>query len=65
MIREDVESSGEVRIGSDGKDSGGWSNLVVGGKDLVMFSSIVGVDGSAVPTTQHSLAPNLLAVWFR
>ena len=44
-----------------GLDSEGQPNPVVGGKDLMMFSSIVGVDGSAqLPTAHHSPARNLL-----
>ena len=44
-----------------GLDSKGQPNLVVGGKDLMIFSSIVGVDGSAqLPTAQRSPARNLL-----
>ena len=44
-----------------GLDSEGQPNPVVGGNDLMMFSSIVGVDGSAqLPTAHHSPARNLL-----
>ena len=44
-----------------GLHSEGQPNPVVGGKDLMMFSSIVGVDGSAqLPTAHHSPARNLL-----
>ena len=44
-----VESDRWVRVGSEDEDSGGRSNLVVGGKDLVISSSIVGVTIPAVP----------------
>lgn len=44
-----------------GFDSEGQPNPVVGGKDLMMYSSIVCVDGSAqLPTAHHSPARNLL-----
>ena len=44
-----------------GLDSEGQPNPVVGDKDWMMFSSVVGVDGSAqLPTAQRSPARNLL-----
>ena len=38
---------------------------MVGGKDLLKFFRHVGVDGPAVPSAQHTLAPNLPVVLFR
>ena len=49
LIREDGRIWWMGEDGSEEKDSGGRSNLVVGGKDLVMFSSIVGATIPAVP----------------
>ena len=39
--------------------------LGVGGKNMAIFSSTDGVDGPVTPTAQHSLAPNLVVIWFR
>ena len=50
-------TGGEVSMMRTGKD-GRFQWLE--GWDLMMFSSIVDVDSTAVPTAQHSLAPYLL-----
>ena len=48
-----------ILIREDGRI--GWSV-----EDMVMLIGIVGVDDSVqFPTAQHSLAPNLPAIWFR
>ena len=49
-----MKGSSEVVIREDGRVLG------VGGKDMAIFPSTGGIDGPAIPTAQHSLAPNLL-----